>query len=1141
MEDSKVESNFRVFTESVDVAIFLYQNYNCIYANPAAEKLTEYNNVELRVLKFWDFVHPDFRNLIIKSGEALERGEEIETKHVLKIIAKNGTERWINGNFVLIEYKGKRAALISAVDITKQKIAEEKLKQSEEKYRTLVENSYQGIVIIQDMKIVFANLTFAEFFGYSIKEILSFSVEETTKLIHPEDRYYVLNRHKELMEGKPVTNRYECRIIQKDKKIRIVEVYASLIQYRGRPASHHAFMDITERREAEKELKKEKNLYRDTINGLPGVFYLFNQQGEYKIWNKNFERISGYTSKEFRELRPTDFFDEPEKQKISDKIKEVISVGKGDIEANLISKNKTSTPYYWYGKKIMIDDELHIVGLGVDINELKKTEQKLIEREHELKNLEHIINHSPAVVFLWRNAEGWPVDFVSENVRQFGYEPEDFYSGKTSYTDIIHSDDLERVMKEVSKYSEEKQRKEFVQEYRILAKSGKIRWIDDRTWIRRNSFGEITHYQGIILDITERKHAKESLERERKILNNFIDLNPYAISIIDTNGHNIRRNKAFIDYFKIIPPDDYSLFNDPIINKAGYYNELLRAKNGEIVKLPEVWYNLHSFSPEYPNIDKCFRLTIFPILDQRGNIQIFGAMGEDVTEQKLAEKKLKESEERFRIILEKAVPMMAITDLEGTILMVNDLTAKMTGYSKKELLQMNITEIALEIIPMKHRELYWEKLAIGEHVETMGTHKRKDGSTYPIEVTLVKLKFKDKPVIAAFGKDISKRREAEQELKGSEAMYRMISENANDIISLVSNEAKFIYCNEAFERILGYTPEELIGTLMFKLAHPEDLNNVFQDFKNLIKTGTTKNIARIRCKDGNYKWLESIGKGLFEKNKSFTKLVIIARDITDRIRAEQELKESEEKFRTITEQSFMGICIVQDNKIKYINKKYADIWGYSIEEMMNWEVKDAANALYPDDRVFILEQIKKKQRGEQNIDNNYQYRGFKKSGEIIWLENYSKSILFNGRPADFITLIDITKRKEAEELIYEEVKKLKELDEMREDIITRVSHELKTPLTSTYMASEILLEQYKNKFDQDIHTLIQTIHKGCFRLKSLIENLLDVSSLSVQKLKLNINKENLIEIINECVDEMVFLISNRQLSLKLNMPDIIYH
>lgn len=147
--------------------------------------------------------------------------------------------------------------------------------------------------------------------------------------------------------------------------------------------------------------------------------------------------------------------------------------------------------------------------------------------------LERIINRSPVVVFLWRAVEGWPVEFVSDNVQQFGYHVEDFYSGRVLYKDIIHPDDLPRVVAEVAQYSAEEGRESFQQEYRIVTADGNIRWLDDRTWVRRNAEGVITHYQGIVLDITERKRAEEALRESEERFRSVVEYSHAGVLIVD--------------------------------------------------------------------------------------------------------------------------------------------------------------------------------------------------------------------------------------------------------------------------------------------------------------------------------------------------------------------------------------------------------------------------------------------------------------------------------------------------------------------------------------------------------------------------------------------------------------------------------
>lgn len=136
----------------------------------------------------------------------------------------------------------------------------------------------------------------------------------------------------------------------------------------------------------------------------------------------------------------------------------------------------------------------------------------LKQAEIDLKDTHEIINRSPVVAFLWSNAVGWPVEYVSDNVSSFlGYTGQEFKSGEVSFSGIVHPDDLGRVVSEVACFSSEAECRGFSHEpYRLLARDGRVIWVDDRTTFRRDSSGEITHFQGIILDITEKIEADQN-------------------------------------------------------------------------------------------------------------------------------------------------------------------------------------------------------------------------------------------------------------------------------------------------------------------------------------------------------------------------------------------------------------------------------------------------------------------------------------------------------------------------------------------------------------------------------------------------------------------------------------------------------
>lgn len=132
------------------------------------------------------------------------------------------------------------------------------------------------------------------------------------------------------------------------------------------------------------------------------------------------------------------------------------------------------------------------------------------------KLLKTIVNKSSAVAFLWKNTENWPVEFVSENITQFGYSVEDFTSGKILYGDIIYKEDINSVFESLARAVRE-ELDSFEMEYRILTGDRNVRWVEERTYIQRDNKNTVTHFQGIVVDVTERKEAREMLEIQREL------------------------------------------------------------------------------------------------------------------------------------------------------------------------------------------------------------------------------------------------------------------------------------------------------------------------------------------------------------------------------------------------------------------------------------------------------------------------------------------------------------------------------------------------------------------------------------------------------------------------------------------------
>ncbi len=235
-------------------------------------------------------------------------------------------------------------------------------------------------------------------------------------------------------------------------------------------------------------------LYSAVDNGMDFVFRDHNLAGE---------RISGLTYDQVIGSRVTEVFPGVEEMGLLEVLQRVWKSGKPEHHPTCEYKDKQLV--LWVENSIFKLPSGEVVAVYRDLTENKQAEESL-------RQANTIINQSPVVAFLWENTENWPVRFVSENIKGLcGYSAREFMSGEVFYNEIIHSDDLERVVEEVTKNSLTKNNSFVHSPYRIITRNNGIRWIQDTTYIGKNSRGEITHFEGIVFDITERRKMEDQL------------------------------------------------------------------------------------------------------------------------------------------------------------------------------------------------------------------------------------------------------------------------------------------------------------------------------------------------------------------------------------------------------------------------------------------------------------------------------------------------------------------------------------------------------------------------------------------------------------------------------------------------------
>jgi len=245
-------------------------------------------------------------------------------------------------------------------------------------------------------------------------------------------------------------------------------------------------------------------------------------------------------------------------------------------------------------------------------------------------------------------------------------------------------------------------------------------------------------------------------------------------------------------------------------------------------------------------------------------------------------------------------------------------------------------------------------------------------------------------------------------------------------ILLISTKYKILAINSTAQGILDVEENDVINRSIFKV-------NPFEEEKEKVETILSK-IESEKLISLTLKFSSKKGKEFFLRCKfnlidfdSKKTIQITLLIVNSSLNKNEELKDSEENFRFIAEQSFMGIGIVQNNRLKYVNEKLVEILGYKKERMLNWTLDKLMELLYYEDREFVLKQLERRQKNNDGVVNSHEYRVFKEDGSLIWLQLFSKIIYYQDNDAFLFMIVDISEKKIAEKKLEESEGRYKRL------------------------------------------------------------------------------------------------------------------
>jgi PAS domain S-box-containing protein len=497
-------------------------------------------------------------------------------------------------------------------------------------------------------------------------------------------------------------------------------------------------------------------------------------------------------------------------------------------------------------------------------------------------------------------------------------------------------------------------------------------------------------------------------------------------------------------------------------------------------------------------------------------IRMIGAML-DITERKLAEKKLRESEERFRSIFDKSPVGSVIVGLDKKFVKCNTAFCTFLGYTHDELIGKAISDITYP--EDKELGMLEMKLLIQGEIESSTFQKRylhKNGSIIWGEITISLVRDSNKeplyflPVI----KDITKRKQAEEVLHERTALLQNITNHMFDLVAITDLKGVFTYVGPS-HRILGFEPEQLIGTNVFEYVHPEDANYIANEFSKFITDPSpeTTRIAeyRQRCSDGSYLWLETMGKVLFSDNGKPHSLFFSSRDITLRKKSELALIESEHFAKTIANSTPALLYLYDFEKEKNIwtNEVHKHFFEDLRKDSANFDITEISQFTHPDDFRVLLN-LADEMLNNNSIDHYEVEHRLKWKGNWKWMKLFVSVFKrhINGKPIQILgALFDIDELKKTEQELLKAKEKAEESDRLKSAFLANMSHEIRTPMNGILGFADLLKTPGLTGKEQQRY--IEIIEKSGTRMLNIINDIVDISKIEAGQMELHVMESNI--------------------------------
>jgi two-component system cell cycle sensor histidine kinase/response regulator CckA len=586
-----------------------------------------------------------------------------------KLATRRGPGVPVELNLRLVSFGRKPYAVVIAHDITTRQQAQQELIRSKEDWERTFDAVPDLVALIDtEHRIIRANKALMDRLGLDASRVIG---RRCHALVHGLSLPPEFCPHAKLIrDGR------EHRVDVVEPKLDgAFEVSCSPIRSpEGRLlGSVHIMRDITERRRAEEEIVKERNLSHGMIDSLPGVFYLFDLEGRFLRWNKAFETVSGYSAAEIERLHPVEFFRGADRELIADRIRRAIEIGVADAEAEFVSKDGRATPHYFTGRRIELDGRPCVIGMGIDITERVRAERALRESEEK-----HRFLTENMADIIWTLDRDFRTTYVSPSIEKvLGFTPEERVRQKVE--DMITPESYQRIM---ARFLDELRRegepgadpdRTVTLETEYYRRDGSTVWMENQVQALRDHTGAMVGVYGVSRDVTKRKRAEEDLARARDLFEAVFQHHPNPLLLV-------RRDDGLVRMVNLAFEREWGYRQAEVAGRSARTFYADPASRDEMLDRLAQEGSLRYFESLGQKGDGSTAPVVLSVeqVDIAGEAHLIVA-AQDVTERKLEE----EEKARLETQLRQAQKLEAIGRLAGGMAHdFNNLLAVIMGYSR---------------------------------------------------------------------------------------------------------------------------------------------------------------------------------------------------------------------------------------------------------------------------------------------------------------------------------------------------------------------------------------------------------------------------------------------------------------------------